>query len=210
MGRSLLIFVMLLLGPLVSSAQWRSKLGVNVVPVIAKTLEVTSEFSNHPSYSLHFNAGYTFSTSHIGMIDYDVFDGVKDRKTSGVFAKIGARFYPLSIKGREPRNSFFVGGSAILSQYRQTAMKTDVSLVESEYVSVSAKGITVAPALSLGFTSRISKRLALDWGVQKSFLYRKNDFIGRQRRNYQPGMGSGQSSPFMGYLQGIVAIKFQL
>ena len=146
------------------------------------------------------------------MIDYDVFDGVKDRKTSGVFAKIGARFYPLSIKGREPRNSFFIGGSAILSQYRQTAMKTDVSKIELEsiYEPTSVKGVTIAPALALGFTTRISKRLFLDWGVQKSFLYRKNDFIGTQRRNYQPGMGSGQSSPFMGYLQGIVAIKFQL
>ena len=49
-----------------------AQLGIYVIPVIAKTLEISSEFSHHPGYSLIINAGYTLKTGFTGIPDYKI------------------------------------------------------------------------------------------------------------------------------------------
>lgn len=192
-------------------AQWKTSVGINIPPIIAKSAEISSEFRHHPGYSLNLNLGRTFKTSHIGLIDYKVYDGVSQRQTSGTFLKAGARLYPTSISGKQKRNHFFVGAFFVLSQYRQTALQREFSDSEftDTYTPVSRKGTVLFPAATIGFQHNLTRFLILDWGVQKSFVLRENNYLGRRDRNYQPGAGSAQSDPFIGYFQGILSLKYQ-
>jgi hypothetical protein len=211
MIRLLLTLKFIVVLPLVTFAQWEGKVGLNFAPLIARSVEVTSEFSKNPAYSLNLNAGYTFGTGHIGLFDYKVYDGVEERKTSGAFAKLGGRVYLTKLKDNARKVDFFVGTSLIFSEYKQTAMKTEVSAdLDMDFKPVESKGFVVCPSFSLGFTARVAEKIYIDWGVQKGFLSRNNDFIGRPGRNYQPGVGSGQASPFLGYIQGIAVVKYRL
>ena len=180
-------------------AQWKTSVGINIPPIIAKSAEISSEFSRHPAYSLNLNLGHTFKTGHTGLIDYKVYDGLSQRQTSGTFLKAGAKLYPASISGKQKRNHFFIGAYFILSQYRQTALKREQSEdleFSNTYTPVSTKGTIIFPAATIGFQHNLTKSLTLDWGVQKSFVLRENNYLGRRDRNYQPGAGSAQSDPF--------------
>jgi hypothetical protein len=108
-------------------AQWKTSVGINLPPIIAKSAEISSEFSRHPGYSLNLNLGHTFKTAHTGLIDYKVYDGVSQRRTSGTFLKAGAKLYPMSISRKQKRNQFFIGAYFILSQFRQTALQRELS-----------------------------------------------------------------------------------
>jgi len=206
------LFLLICILPLSSFAQWSAQLGVNVIPVISKTLEVSSEFSTHPGYSLNFNAGYTFKTGFVGIPDYKVYDYISERKTSGAFLKAGGRLYLRSLTGTQRKTNFFLGAALIVSQYKQTALRrlTGPNFENTDnYVDVNSNGVTLCPAISMGFSSRLSENFSLDWGLQKAFVNRDSDLIGRKERNYQPGAGSGQSI-IIGYLQGILTLKYKL
>ncbi|SDF72096.1 hypothetical protein SAMN04487996_11222 [Dyadobacter soli] len=205
----LLIFV---LASATGHAQWKANLGVNIPPVIGSPAEISSEFTRHPGYSLNFNLGHTFKTGHTGLINYNVYDGVSERKTSGTFLKAGARIYPISFSGKQRRNHFFIGAFLVLSQYRQTALKRELSedlVFGDSYTPISAKGVVLFPAATIGFQNRLGKSLLLDWGVQKSFVIREGNYLGSRMRNYQPGAGSPQSDPWIGYFQGVLSLKYQ-
>lgn len=208
----LLFLSMFFLTSATCHAQWKTSLGINIPPIIAKSAEISSEFRRHPGYSLNFNLGHTFKTGHIGLIDHKVNDGISDRRTSGTFLKAGARLYPTSMSRKQKRNHFFVGASLILSQYKQTALQQDL-LEDPGFMDirtpVSVKGTAVFPAATIGFQHHLNRFLILDWGVQKSFVLRENNYLGIRDRNYQPGAGSAQSDPFIGYFQGILSLKCQ-
>ncbi|TLV03730.1 hypothetical protein [Dyadobacter luticola] len=203
-----LLLSMLIL-PAAAQAQWTRQIGINVVPLIARTLEVNSEFSDHPGYGLTLSAGHTFRTPHTGLINYDVYDGIDDRKTSGTFVKAGIKLNLNSITGTVQRTNFYIGTALILSQYRQTAMKRELDDVDRVTFPVSTSGVTLCPAVSMGFTTKIGKHLIFDWGVQKAFVYREDDFIGTRARNYQPGAGAEQATPFVSYVQGMLSLRYR-
>jgi len=207
--RILFLFIFCL--PSLSFAQWNAQLGVNVIPVIAKTLEISSEFSHHPGYSLTLNAGYTLKTGFTGIPDYKVYDYISERQTSGAFLKTGGRLYLQSLNGTQRRTNFFIGAALIISQYNQKALRrlTGPNYENTDnYVNVDSKGVSLCPAVSMGFSRRLSKKFTLDWGLQKAFLNRGDDFIGTKNRNYQPGAGSGQSI-ISEYFQGNLTLKYQ-
>ncbi|TDE10821.1 hypothetical protein [Dyadobacter psychrotolerans] len=207
--RSLFQFVLFVF-PSVCLGQWSSQVGLNFAPLISKSLEINSEFSRHAAFSLNANFGYTFKTAYTGQDFRKVHDGVYDRITSGAFGKAGLKFYPANLSGTPGKTNFYVGVFLIVSQYKQTAMRT---MLESSYwpspqVAVTAKGVTYCPAVTIGFTRNMGNHLALDWGLQRSFVYRE-DFIGRPRNNYQPGAGSYLFADVLGYLQGILSVKYR-
>ena len=205
----LVIFVSI---PATSFAQWKADVGLNVIPLMARSVEISSELRRHPAYSLNFNVGYTFKSGHIGLADYKVYDFITKRRTSGGFLKAGGRIYLTGLSGKERKTDFFVGAQVIVSQYHQTAIREPIDGGQN-YVgrsAVSANGIIVSPAVSFGLARELSKKLSMDCGVQKSFVTDRDDYIGRSARNYQPGMGSGQSDPFIGYLQGILALRYRI
>lgn len=195
-------------------AQWTAKIGINAAPLIAKTVEVISEFSYHPAFAIQAGAGGTFGTKHIGLIDYKVDDGVENRTTSGAFLKAGGKIYLNNLNGTLHNNSFFIGANAIVSYYHQTALQQNYDQDTRDYLDsyspVSAKGVLFVPVVSAGMSHHFSKRLGFDWGVQMPIHMRRSDIPGTDMRNYQPGVGSGQSNPFIGYLQAILLFKYTL
>ena len=212
MKKLLQLILLIISFPGVSIAQWKADIGVNVIPIIAKSVEITSEFKRHPGYSINVNLGYTFDTGHIGLADYKVYDFISNRKTSGAFLKAGGRLYLASLGGKKRQTDFFIGAQIIGSQYHQTAIREPIDGGQN-YVgksAFSANGVIISPAVSFGITREIYKKFLLECGIQKSFISYRDDYLGRSARNYQPGMGSGQSDPFIGYLQGIVAVRYRL
>ncbi len=195
------LIITLFSGPM-TYAQWTGKAGINLIPVITRNVEVTSEFGNRSWYALTGDIGYTFNTGHVGFFDKDVHDLHNKRRTSGLYARLGARWYtPGFGASREVR--FYVNPLLVISNYRQTAIR-DRELPPTE---VSASGTVLIPALRAGFSRPVSKKLTIDFGAQKALNPKRDDMFGIKSRNYQPGTGSGQSTEFMGYLQGYLTLK---
>jgi hypothetical protein len=46
------------------------------------------------------------------------------------------------------------------------------------YTKVTASRVTGFPATTIGFTHQISYHITLEWGIQKSFFIRKDNYIG--------------------------------
>lgn len=206
-----LLFVVCLFTIQYVSSQTTKYVGINIVPTIARTLELTSELRPKPAYGITFNTGYTFNTGHNGFTDLDVLELIDNRKTKGLFFKLGGRVYLTSLKGQERTTNFFLGAGIIGSQYNQKALKTPPTDTYWMYIPTKfhSKGFIVSPAVNAGFSFRISKKLLLETGLQHTLLVKRDDFIGRHHRNYQPGMGSGQAQPIK-YIQGIINVKHQL
>lgn len=194
-------------------AQKEIQVGVNIPPIIAKTLEVTSTFTTHPGYSINLNAGSTFGTSLSGPWLYDIYDGVGDRKTKGVFLKGGGRLFPFNMTGKKRRGNFYVGGFLILSHYNQEAMQKDLSDLNNDYpkeTPISAKGTVFAKAFTMGFTHHLNSRLELDWGFQKSFGIKRSDYLGYPDRDYQPGVGTRSMNEWYSkYVQGVLSLRYR-
>lgn len=194
----------------VCMAQWNTKIGINVVPLITKTLDIESEFSYHPGFAFQVGIGGTFNTSYQGLIHFDVYDGIEDRRTSGAFFKAGGKLYLNNLKGVVHRNNFFIGATGVFSYYHQKAMKRDLNTEDIDNVKsypVEVKGLLFAPTISTGFWHRLNDKLSLEWGVQVPLYISRNNFLGLRDRNFQPGLGSGSLIP---YLQGILMLKYQL
>jgi len=167
--------------PSVTFAQWRADIGINVIPVIANSVEITSEFSRHPGYTFIFNLGYTIQSGHTGLVDHKVYDQISNRKSSGAFLKAGGRIYLASLNGQQRKSNFFVGAKIIVSQYHQTAVMVPIDggqNLEGE-TPVSSNGVIISPAISLGFTRKLSGNFR--WiGVYKNHCLRSAIiFMGR-------------------------------
>ncbi len=214
MKQSLLVLILLVTMPRVVSAQWQKRIGINVIPVAIRTIELTSEFTDHPAYALTFNAGYVHESAFDGLVKSKVYDGVSDRRTSGLFVKAGVRAYLLSLTGKEPAFNLFVGAQLIGSQYRQQAV---VQLWDSgffpngqPYENVQVSGFLWGTALSGGATVRLSKKLAFDMGIQYGLQPTRTDYIGDREFNYQPGFGISRAGSTVTSVQGILTVKYRL
>lgn len=210
--RVLFCIALMLSAASAAHAQWIGKAGINIIPAVASSAEVTSDFSNRSWYALTADVGYTFNTGYTGIYDDKVWDFHSRRRTSGLYGRLGGRLYtPGFGPSREVR--FYVNPLLVISGYRQTALRSSYEDPEQPPVKVSASGTVLVPALRMGFTRPLSQKLSIDFGVQKALNPRRDDMIGSRSRNYQPGAGSGQNPPFIGsgqttrYLQGYLALK---
>lgn len=208
MKRFLYVSGIILFAAAAAHAQWTGKAGVNFVPLVARSVEATAEISNRSWYALTADLGYTFNTGHIGMFDYRVYDFYEDRKTAGIYSRLGARWYTNGF-GPSKDVRFYVNPLLVISNYRQTALRTSPEEQNLPPVKVSASGTVLLPALRIGFTRSLSQKLSIDFGAQKALSPRRDDMFGTRMRNYQPGAGSGQSTPTVGYLQGYLALKMK-
>lgn len=200
------LILILFSGP-VAYAQWAGKAGINFIPLIYKSVEVTSEFSNRPWYALTGDVGYTFNTNQWSMFDPLVYDSHEGHRTSGFYSRLGARLYTPGF-GPSRKVRFYVNPLVVISNYRQTAFRMPEEGTNQSPVKVSASGTVLIPALRIGFTRPVSEKLTIDFGMQKALNPERDDIIGLIRsRNYQPGTGSGQSTDRIGYLQGYLALK---
>ncbi len=189
MKRLTLLLLFSLLTPHVF-AQWEKRIGVNLLPISIGSYEVSSEFNRNPHLSLVLNGGYVHKTRHLPLIDYKVGDGVDNRRTSGVFYKVGVRYYVLRPTEVPRKANLFMSALIIGSHYSRTADLIDYSnLVDPTYTKTSQKGFSWGPAMAIGLTFRLSGRFSLDAGVQYSYLMKDDHWLGKKNRNYEPGFG---------------------
>ena len=194
-------------------AQWQKCVGLNMLPLIARTIELTSEFGPHPAYALTVNVGYTHRSPFDGIVKVKVYDGVKDRQSSGGFLKVGGRLYLLSLTGRQPPVNLFAGAQLIGSQYHQTGT---VQIIDPGFSPVpqapyvEANGFVWGAAVTGGLTVRMAKRVTLDGGIQYGFQPTRHDYIGDRSFNYQPGFGISRTGSRVTSLQGILTVKYRL
>jgi len=59
--RKLFLLLFLIIFHSNCSAQWTRQIGINVVPLIANSVEVVSEFNRHPGYSLNLTQDILFT-----------------------------------------------------------------------------------------------------------------------------------------------------
>lgn len=190
-------------------AQWTSKVGINLPPLIGSSLEVTSEFSNREWYAVTVDFGYTFNTHFRGFYDDKVWDGYKDLRTSGVYGRLGFRLYTREF-GPSQKVRFYLNPLLVVSNYSQSARFFDVMSTPpfEEGEPVRVQGTVLVPGLRLGFTRVLNRRFMLDFGVQKTLNPPRNNLIGLRKYNYQPGVGSTNVTPWLDYLQGYFSFKF--
>ncbi len=200
----LTILGILIFTSIVSKAQTQKSIGINLVPLIAKTLEINGEVKPKQWFAINAGTGYTFNTNYSGIIRWNIGDNTKDRQTSGWFLKSSFLFYPTGLKGKERKTRFFVGAGLALSTYNQSLTYIPFGSSEEPERTMTYKGALLSPIASIGFTSKIASRIYLNWGLQHAFYIPREGVIGTGRYNYQPGLG-GQPSE---YLQGIVALKY--
>ncbi|GAB4022684.1 DUF3575 domain-containing protein [Spirosoma koreense] len=195
-------------------AQWQSRIGLNLVPLAIRTVELTSEFSRHPAYALTFQTGYVFQSAFDGLSRVKVYDGISDRRSSGWFGKLGGRIYLLSLARKEPRFNLFVGAQLIASQYKQTGVAHVIdpgfSPYEKPYIDLQVKGFLWGTALSAGTMVRLSERFALDAGLQYGFQPTRTDYLGDRAFNYQPGFGMSRKGAQVTSIQGLFTVKYRL
>jgi outer membrane protein W len=202
-----------------AAAQWEKRIGVNLLPLTVRSLEITSEFSPKSCFAFTLNAGYVNNTAYEGLSGSKVGDGVTERKTSGIFYKAGARYYFRSYADVPPKVNIFAGLLLIGSNYSKTAYQDDY-VTQTGPEKVTKSGFSWGPALTAGLTFRINRRIHLDAGVQYGFLPKADRNIGIQSFNYEPGFGASKTPlliPFIPPLailatnsQLIMAVKYQL
>jgi hypothetical protein len=209
-------YLLVLISPGLAYAQWEKQVGINLIPAIGKSFEVNSELRKNTAYSLNLALGYTFDSRHAGILDRRIYDGVSDLETSGTFVKAGGKIYPFGFGGKSQQANLYVGGYAVISQYKQSAIE---GVSPGSYWDpinpiggkgpVSADGVILFPAATIGFTGKIGRKLMLDCGIQKSFVTGREDFIGKEFNNYQPGAGTPQRDSYIGYIQGVLALRYR-
>lgn len=190
-------------------AQWTSKVGINLPPLIGSSFEATSEFSNREWYAVTVDLGYTWNSSFLGIYDDKAWDGYKDFRTSGVYGRLGFRLYTREF-GPSQKVRFYLNPLWVVSNYSQSARFFDVMSTQplGEGEPVKVQGTVLVPGLRLGFTRVLNRRFMLDFGVQKTLNPPRNNLIGLRKDNYQPGVGSTNVTPWLDYLQGYFSFKF--
>ncbi|PKK36685.1 hypothetical protein BWI96_09905 [Siphonobacter sp. SORGH_AS_0500] len=208
MKKSLLTIVLFFSLANLSFAQWKTRLGANVLLLPLRTLEVTAEFQKHPAYSLTLHTGYVHRSGYAGLGGMKVNDMIDERCTSGWFGKVGGRLYPLSLTGNELATNFFIGAQVIASGYNQSGVRRDDMNNSSE--DIKASGLLAGGALTGGLTFKLSKRFRLETGVQYGFQPWRDDYLGNIDKNYQPGFGISRAGKSVRSIQGFIILSFLL
>ncbi len=190
--RKIYLLVLLSLVYTKGSAQWSTKVGVNLLPLTVRSLEITSEFNKDPHFALTVNAGYVHNTSYEGILGSKVGDGVSSRSTSGSFYKVGGRYYFMGSRARQPKVNIFAGALFIGSHYSKIAYIEDY-IAQTRPVKSSKSGFSWGPAVTAGLTFHVNNRLSVDTGIQYSFVKDSKQNIGRKDFNYEPGFGASKS-----------------
>ena len=116
---------------------------------------------------------------------------------------------------KEPAFNLFVGAQLIGSQYRQRGVLFIVD--PGLYVGgappnqgVRVSGFLWGTALTGNAPVRLSRKLALDMGVQYGFQPTRTNYIGDRGFNYQPGFGISRAGSTVTSVQGILTVNYRL
>lgn len=168
--------------------------GINLLQILATTIDLTYDYSPNANFSYSFGAGYTFDyTKNFDLVGFILSthykcgnDGYVMKLQSGGFLRAGIKYN--FRKTLEKENFFFVGGYLTGSVIREKAELEDWENPDSPPEKLSQTLFIPGITASLGYQFRISGSLHSAVGIQFSFPSSKYaDLYGYT--NYISGMG---------------------
>ncbi|OJJ17648.1 hypothetical protein BKI52_27695 [marine bacterium AO1-C] len=175
-------------------AQRKFSLGINAVPISAGSIELVAEHSLNRLLSLSFKGGYAFEDGLRFILKAD--DGIDNKKHSGYFVKAGIKLYPY--KG------IFLTANVIYSNYVNSGERLDAG---GNTELLTSRGGIWALGLTPGYRINIDDSpLSILVGLQVGIAQSRNDLVGIQGHNYQPGLGPVGNT----YCQPMVAFILKL
>ncbi|KAA9349898.1 DUF3575 domain-containing protein [Larkinella humicola] len=180
----------------------RSQIGVNVVPLFDKTVEVNASWTNSPNYDFYFQGGYTFPRHYQknkNDFEWQYWEG----KSSGAYLRVGGRAF------LNPNRKFrmFLGVQLTESYFKQSGTNYQVieCIVAPCYPLESAaaqKNDRLSAGITGGFRTNLASRLTLDLGIQaNAYVFGKPDLL--NNTVYVPGVGRKT-------VQGVASIQYTL
>jgi hypothetical protein len=191
---------------------WETRLGLNVGPLLSRSLEATCELTTPNQRGAVFgNVGYTLNREKTTAVasSSPVFLRVNQRTDGGFFKAGGKLFF-----NRQGGLKGFVGLVAIASRYvnQNQTVFTAYSQEPATPPQISAstdRGWSFAAGAVAGANARLGSRLDVDLGVQvaRPFDRQVGYFDTREVVYFRPGIGSGGGAVA---LQGILAVNYRI
>lgn len=173
---------------------WNHDIGINLLQILATTIDLTYEFSNNPRYTMIVNPGYTIN--YANSFDFIGFfltphykcgnDGYSMKNQSGGFIKIGMKF---NFRNKtEKKNYFYLGAFMTNSLINEKAEYENWDIPNSQVEYLNHKIFIFGLTGAVGYNFRISNKLNSDFGIHISMPSKDyDDLYGYS--NYIPGMG---------------------
>jgi len=188
-----LVAILITLHSYTQETQGKYSIGLNLPPLIGKTIDLRFENNLNPHWALQLSAGVMIDNHMKGSV-YKVYDGLSDFNNSGFFASAGIRYY----HHKEVKKSALFAGVRIISGYFDQSGR-----YEEGHNQVSESGYFIATGIEAGVTWRLSDKFKLDTGLQYSPVIYADRQVSRFF-SVLPGIGA------IADLQGILAIKYCL
>lgn len=171
--------------------QGKYSIGLNLPPLIGKTIDLRFENNLNPHWTLQLSAGAMID-NHIKGSVYKVYDGLAYFNNSGFFGSAGIRYY----YHKEVKKSALFGGVKIINGYFDQSGR-----YEEGHNQVSESGYFIATGIEAGVSWRLSDKFKLDTGLQYSPVIYADRQVSRFF-SVLPGIGA------IADLQGILAFKY--
>lgn len=196
-----------------SAQRWEPHVGLNVGPLLSRSLEATCELTTPDRNGAVFgNVGFTVERQKTATFSPQPGPTLREfsQRTDGGYLKVGGKvfFNPQgALKG-------FVGLVAVASHYRNRNRilfgGSDLPFFDELTESFSTvRGWSFAAGAVAGANARISARFDLDLGIQvaRPLDQQFGNLEGREVVYFRPGIGSGGGAMA---LQAILALKYRL
>lgn len=167
-------------------------LGINLPPIIGKTIDLKIETNPNSHLTTQLAIGYMQDNKLIGTI-YKVGDFTKNWNNAGAFVSLGLRY---NTRNNFEKSTLFIGTKVIGGYFDQTADSSGGG-------KIHRTGFFSAIGIESGLTLKIQQRFSIDFGFQYSYPFYK-DRQASELFSVLPGIGS------IGDLQGILTLKYLL
>lgn len=178
------------------------QIGLNVVPLFDKTVELNATWTNSPEYDFYFQGGYTFPRNYLknkNDFEWQYWEG----KSSGAYLRVGGRAFLNSNR----KFRMFLGVQFTESYFKQSGTKYHVieCFMAPCYPLESAaakKTNMLSAGITGGFRTNLASCLSLDLGIQaNTYVFGKPDLL--NNTVYVPGVGRKP-------VQGVASIQYTL
>jgi hypothetical protein len=178
------------------------QIGLNVVPLFDKTVEVNATVLRTPGYEIFLHGGYSFPKLY-QTNQHELNDRYWEGKAGGAYLKLGARAY-----WNETGKFRIYLGPQLTAGYLNQAGKstTVVYCIIGPCPRLEREGKNrqnfLSGGITTGVTTNLTPRLTLDLGIQaNTYVFEKPDLL--NNTVYVPGVGRKP-------VQGVASIQYTL
>lgn len=172
-------------------------LGINLPPIIGKTLDLKVETNPNSHFTNQLAIGYMQDNKLEGSY-YKICDFTENWNNSGAFISFGLRY---NTRKNLEKSTFFIGIKIIGGYFDQTADTWDRDNIHR--TNIRRTGFFGAIGVESGLTLKIKQKFSIDFGLQYSYPFYTDEQVS-SFFSVLPGVGA------IGNLQGILIPKFIL